>query len=131
MSGRGLEMSHLDAINKTIVFYDGGCSLCSKEIDHYRRCDRNMLIDWIDIQTDTNLLQQLGIHYTDAMRELHVLRWDGVVVRGAAAFASIWSKLPRYSLVGKLLYRFHMVPLANWFYRKFAQWRIKKRCFQN
>ena len=124
-------MSHLNSINKTLVFYDGDCRLCCKEIEHYRRCDRNRVIDWIDIHTDRNLLQQLGIKYADAMRELHVLRWDGVMVRGAAAFASIWTKLPRYSLFGKLLYRFHMVPLMNWFYRRFAQWRFIKRCAQN
>ena len=123
-------MSRVTGINKTIVFYDGGCSLCNKEIAHYQRCDRNSLIDWIDIQTDSKLLQQLGIRYSDAMHELHVLRWDGVVVKGAAAFASIWSKLPRYSLFGKILYRLHMVPVANWFYRRFAKWHIKNRCPQ-
>lgn len=121
-------MSKVDSFNKTIVFYDGGCGLCSKEINHYRRCDRKMLIDWVDIQAGSDWLHQLGIRHADAMHELHVLRWDGVVVKGAAAFASIWSKLPRYSILGKLLYRFHMVPIANWFYRRFANWHFKHRC---
>ena len=116
------------SVNKTVVFYDGGCSLCSKEINHYRRCDRNMQIDWVDIQAGSEWLKQLGIRHVDAMRELHVLRWDGVVVKGAAAFASIWSKIPRYSIFGKLLYRFHMVPAANWCYRHFANWHFKNRC---
>ena len=120
-------MTNLENINRTVVFYDGGCSLCSKEINHYKHCDRRHLIDWIDIQSDANWLQQLGISREEAMQELHVLRWDGVVVKGAAAFASIWSKIPRYAIFGKLLYRFHMLPLANWFYKKFANWHYKKR----
>ena len=123
-------MVQIESINKTIVFYDGACNLCSKEINHYRRCDRNMLIDWVDIQSGDNFLHKLGICQADALHELHVLRADGVLVRGAAAFASIWSKLPRYSILGKLLYRFHMVPMADWFYRRFAQWHLKNRCPQ-
>ncbi len=121
-------MSVDSRFSKTIVFYDGGCGLCSKEIGHYQRCDHNQAIDWIDIQKGSNWLQQLGICHTDALRELHVLRWDGVVVKGAAAFASIWARLPRYSILGKFLYRFHMLPLVDWFYRRFANWHFKNRC---
>ena len=124
-------MSEDRLFNKTIVFYDGGCGLCTKEINHYRRYDRNQDIDWVDIQSGSNWLSLLGIPQSDALRELHVLRWDGVVVKGAAAFASMWSRLPRYSWLGKLLYRFHMLPMADWFYRKFATWHFKNHCLQN
>ena len=117
--------------NKTVVFYDGGCRLCSREINHYRRCDRRRLVDWVDIQSGSEWLQQLGILHADALHELHVLRSDGVIVKGASAFASLWSTLPRYSMLGKLLYRFHMVPIANWVYRRFADWHFKNRCIQS
>ena len=116
--------------NKIIVFYDGGCSVCNKEINHYRRCDRYMQFDWVDIQAGSDWLKQLGISHAEAMHELHVLRADGVVVKGAAAFACIWSKLPRYSIFGKLIYRLHMISIANWFYRRFANWHYKNRCAQ-
>ena len=118
----------MDSLNKTVVFYDGGCGLCSKEINHYRRCDKKMQFDWIDIQAGSDWLSQLGIGQNDAMHELHVLRADGVIVKGVAAFASIWSKLPGYAILGKLVYRLHMIPMANWFYRRFANWRFKHRC---
>jgi hypothetical protein len=56
---------------KTIMFYDGGCPLCSREIKHYRRLDSAGRIDWIDISRDASLLQAMGITLETAMARLH------------------------------------------------------------
>ena len=72
----------VDRSNKTVVFYDGGCGLCSKEINHYRRCDRNMQIDWVDIQAGSEWLKQLGIrHVGIRCRHSHHKVDQGTVMR--------------------------------------------------
>ena len=71
---------------KTILFYDGGCPLCSREIKHYRRLDSADRIDWIDISRDASLLQAMGVTLETAMARLHVLHRDGWLATGAYAF---------------------------------------------
>jgi len=34
---------------RPILFYDGQCPLCRKEIAHYQRLDRQQRVDWQDL----------------------------------------------------------------------------------
>jgi len=42
---------------KPVVFYDGGCPLCRREIAHYRRIDGDRQLCWIDIHAQPETLQ--------------------------------------------------------------------------
>lgn len=113
---------------KTIMFYDGGCPLCSREVSHYRRQDAAGRIDWIDISSDPSLLHALGVAPTTAMERLHVLHRDGWLATGAYAFAVIWSELPYYRRLAGILYKLRLLPWLDKAYAKFARWRYRRRC---
>jgi len=54
-------MNEKPATDSPIVFYDGGCPLCRREIAHYQRIDRDGLIRWLDIQQSEDELQANGL----------------------------------------------------------------------
>ena len=35
--------------DKTKVFYDGNCKVCSKEINFYKKLDKKKTIEWVNI----------------------------------------------------------------------------------
>ena len=70
---------------KVIIWYDGACPLCIREVALMRRLDRRGAIDFLDIAP------------TDAVcpldRQLMLARFhaseDGIMLSGAAAFAAM------------------------------------------
>lgn len=113
---------------KPAMFYDGACPLCRKEVDHYRRIDRDDAVDWVDITVSPAALAPLGISPAAAMRHLHALDRQGRVRVGAWAFATIWEALPYYRWLGRLVRIPGVLPLLDVAYRRFADWRLKRRC---
>jgi len=112
----------------TIMFYDGGCPLCSREIAHYQRLDKDERIEWVDISQDMAVLEAFGIAFTTAMARLHVLYRDGRLLSGAYAFAAVWSELPYYRLLAVMLRLPGMLTGLDALYRLFARWRFRQRC---
>lgn len=112
---------------KTIMFYDGGCPLCSREVAHYRRIDINDNVTWLDISAEPDVLEQHNIGYTEAMKHLHVSNTKGEIVRGAYAFHALWQALPRYRVLARIV----SFPGILWFmdrvYSQFAKRRFAKR----
>ena len=113
---------------RTVVFFDGGCPLCSKEIGHYARLDREGRFEWIDITKDRELLSALGISREQAMRRLHVLDRNGVLVEGARAFLAIWTEMPRYRFLSRLVYGLRALNALEAAYNRFADRRYASRC---
>lgn len=113
--------------NGAIVFYDGGCNLCSREIRYYRKLDKAGKICWQDISADTGLLEAFGVSVDDAMRRFHVLDSQGNMRIGAPAFLAMWQELPYFSLLSRFCYACHLVPALNWAYSHFAKWRYRSR----
>ena len=75
---------------KVIVWYDGACPMCMREIALMRRLDVRRSIDFLDIAP------------ADAVcpldRQLMLARFhaseDGVILSGGAAFAAMWRAIP-------------------------------------
>ncbi len=79
------------------MFHDGDCPLCSIEVAHYRRLDREGALQFVDAtnpQAARAALAAAGIDENTALKRLHVVRPDGQVVSGARAFVAIWRQLP-------------------------------------
>lgn len=112
----------------TLMFYDGGCPLCSREVAHYRRLDTAQRIEWIDITRDMTMLNAFSVSAIQAMKRLHVLYRDGRLLSGAYAFAAIWSELPYYRLLARVLRLPGLLSVLDGFYGVFAQWRFRQRC---
>ena len=110
------------------MFYDGGCSLCRREVHHYRRLDRDRNVRWIDISVGEDQLAAFGLTRESAMGRLHVLDAAGQVQTGAAAFSVLWSALPYYRWLARIIRYLRLIPVLECFYRPFARWRLARRC---
>lgn len=85
-------------VSGMIVYYDGGCPLCSREIRVMRRLDRHRRLSFLDVTR-----HDVGAMDRDALlRRFHVRGSDGHTVSGAAAFAAVWRELPALSWLGRL-----------------------------
>lgn len=87
------------------VFYDGGSSIARTRVAIYkmeaRRAD--IAIAWRDVSAEPDALEAHGIGFEDARRRLYVLDPDGTLLAGADAFALLWSALPGYRRLGRLI----------------------------
>ncbi|MFT6878733.1 MAG: putative DCC family thiol-disulfide oxidoreductase YuxK, partial [Granulosicoccus sp.] len=86
-------------LEKTTMFYDGGCPMCAREVAHYRRIDAHHAVHWLDINAHPESLEKHGVGYTAAMKHLHVMNSNGEILRGAYAFHALWKALPRYRVL--------------------------------
>jgi predicted DCC family thiol-disulfide oxidoreductase YuxK len=73
-----------------IVWYDGDCPLCIREIALMRRLDRAGQIDFVNA-ADPNATCPLD--RTLLLARFHA-RENGVILSGAAAFAAMWRAIP-------------------------------------
>ena len=84
------------------VFYDGSCPLCRREIGFYQRQDSSEAVRWVDVSQarDRDVASELSCQA--AMARFHVMTHDGTLKSGAAAFAELWTWLPRFRLAGQI-----------------------------
>ena len=110
-----------------IVFYDDTCPVCTAEINHYKKLKTYHPIEWLGISEHAYLVEEFGYTREQLLRHLHVLRADGVVVKGAAAFTTIWRSLKYYRFLGCAIYKLNLIPLLNLLYEPFAKRSYTKR----
>lgn len=113
---------------KPIVFFDGACPLCKKEIHHYQRVDTESSIEWVDIHLNPERLSDHNIELNAAMERLHSINSDGTTITGVASFLLIWENLTRYKRIASLIRALKLEPLLEFIYTRFAAWRLRKRC---
>tara|TARA_B100000287_G_C20219773_1_gene617538 strand:+ start:169 stop:474 length:306 start_codon:yes stop_codon:yes gene_type:complete len=71
------------------------------EINHYKKiADSNL--EWIDITNNDQALKLTSKSQKELLRRLHIIQ-DGKVIGGAKAFIIIWSKIPKYNFLAKIL----------------------------
>ena len=108
------------------VFYDGSCSVCSAEIEHYRRKDHEGRLVLVDISASDFKPEAYGITLQAFMNELHGIDQRGVVYRGIEAFWAIWQAFPAstlYGMLGIMITLPVINPLARLCYKGFARIR--------
>ena len=111
-----------------IVIYDGQCPLCSREISHYRRRRGAEAIRWLDVTAEPDRVRELGIEPQQALARFHVCDELGNWNTGAAAFAVLWSQLPAYVWLARLLRSLHLLPLMERAYGAWLAWRDREHC---
>lgn len=85
------------------VYYDGGCPLCTKEIETYRKFSGAEHLNWVDAANcDTTSLGD-DLDSCTALERMHVRDETGKLISGAAAFAAIWRQFPKTRLFGQIL----------------------------
>ena len=74
-----------------IVWHDGSCPLCRREIAMMRRLDRRGAIDFVDVTQAS--ASSCPIDPAAMLARFHASE-DGNLVSGAAAFAAMWRAIP-------------------------------------
>lgn len=78
-------------MTKLIVWHDGGCPLCRREIALMRRLDRRGKIEFVDVLQSP--AQSCPIDRAEMLARFHVSE-NGQLLSGAAAFAAMWRAIP-------------------------------------
>lgn len=81
-----------------IIWYDGGCPLCVREIALMRRLDRRGAINFVDA---ANTQSVCPIDKAELLARFHALE-NGQLLSGAAAFAAMWRAIPVLRPIGQL-----------------------------
>ena len=109
-----------------IVYFDGGCPTCSREISFYQRQPGADNISWVDLTTCSDAALPAGVLRQAAMARFHVATAAGIT-HGAAGFLALWRALPRFRLIGRLL----SIPPLPWLleraYRVFLRIRPTRK----
>jgi len=108
------------------VFYDGACSVCASEIEHYLRQDHRGRLLAVDISAPGFDPEPHQIALHEFMYELHVIDRVGGVYRGVEAFWAIWQALPSstvYGIMGSVINLPVVNPVARLLYKGFARIR--------
>jgi predicted DCC family thiol-disulfide oxidoreductase YuxK len=93
---------------KLQAFYDGGCPLCSREIDMLRRWDREQSILFTDINAPDFSADAYGKPQAELMDHMHARMPDGSWVTGVEVFRQL------YSIVGfGMPVRFSRLPVVS------------------
>ena len=82
---------HILTMSELIVWHDGSCPLCRREIALMRRLDRRGAIRFIDATIADNAA--CPIDRADLLARFHASE-DGKLLSGAAAFAAMWRQIP-------------------------------------
>jgi predicted DCC family thiol-disulfide oxidoreductase YuxK len=83
------------------VLYDGSCPLCALEIQQYQKITPNAPIHWVDVSSP-EFTPPLGQTKASLMQRFHVIQPNGEMVSGAAAFVTVWEKLPKFRYLAAL-----------------------------
>lgn len=109
-----------------IVFYDDACPLCDAEIEHYKKIEEVHKISWLGIHSRWDEIEHYGLSKETLLRRIHAVRSNGEVISGAEAFVLIWKSLRYYHWLGRAVSACRLVPMLDYFYKYFAEWRYKK-----
>ena len=82
------------------VYFNNSCSVCRMEINHYKKF--NEKLGWIDVTNNKEAQKETAKSSAELIRRLHV-KQDGKIYQGIDAFLIVWSKLPKYRWLYKLV----------------------------
>lgn len=106
------------------VFYDGKCSLCSKEINYFKKRHPKHPMVWHDIANNPQRLEGTGLSQSEALMFMRVKDAHGRIRSGVDAFIVLWGQFPGWHLLS----RFAALPgihfIADKLYQQFARYRF-------
>ncbi len=86
----------------TKVYYDGGCQVCSLEVNHYQKKNDGK-VDFIDINDEQFCAADHGLDEKDVHVNLHAKLADGKIIKGVDTFIVIWQNIPGFAFLAKLI----------------------------
>lgn len=100
----------------TEVLYNAQCPVCSREVDHYARLSKDgaLPITFADLNAPDHCADW-GVTPEQAARRFHVRKGSETYV-GVDAFVVLWSDIPKYRWIARLVSKPGVYQLANWVY---------------
>lgn len=84
-----------------VVFYDGACPVCRREIGVYRDLMPMQPVDFCDVSQSSSPLPA-ELTREQALARFHVRHADGRVESGARAFIALWERLPYWRWLARI-----------------------------
>ena len=111
--------AHLQAMTDLLIWFDGACPLCRREIALMRRLDRRGAIRFVDVASED---ATCPLDRAAMLARFHA-REDGQVLSGAAAFAAMWRAIPLLRLLGLAARNPRILALLERLYLRFLRVR--------
>lgn len=108
---------------RCVVYFDGSCPLCSREIGTYQGMRGADALTWVDASRCDSGALGGDLARDTALRRFHVRAADGSLVSGAAAFVEIWKHLPALALPARLCASAPVLAVLEFFYGAFLRLR--------
>ena len=108
------------------VYYDGKCSLCSKEIQYYKSISDINTFKWYDIASEPLYLSTINVTQKDALLYLHATDHKGDLKIGVDAFIIIWKELRFWKYLGFFISLPLIKQITIFIYKIFANYRFSK-----
>ena len=105
-----------------VVWYDGACPLCRREISGMRKLDRRGAIEFVDVSEGAP--ENCPLSQEELLARFHA-RENGRTLSGAAAFAAMWRAIPLLRPLGEAARFPPLLWLLERLYRQFL--RIRPR----
>ena len=93
-----MNKQHLEKTPK--VYFNNSCGVCRMEINHYKKF--NEKLGWIDVTNNKEAQKETAKSSAELIRRLHV-KQGGKIYQGIDAFLIVWSRLPKYRWLYKLV----------------------------
>ena len=99
-------------MSKIKVFYDGKCTLCSREIRFYKKICHDKKFEWKDLYEMSEKDFKLeNIKLEHCFKFLHVKDKNNDLKIGVDAFITIWKNLKHWNVLAKII----SIPLIKQF----------------
>lgn len=104
-----------------VVYFDGACPLCRREIGVYRGLEPRQPLRFVDVSRADGA--ELPSPRAAMLARFHVRVADGRLVDGARAFLALWTALPGWRWLARAGALPGVAPVLEWGYRGFLRVR--------
>lgn len=103
-----------------VIFFDGLCPLCSREIEHYRHQAGSEMLKFVDITEADFDAKKEGLDPLQVHKLMHVRTPEGHLKTGVDSFIAIWQRLPKYNWLADFAKKTWVRPFLDLGYHSFA-----------
>lgn len=103
------------------IFYDGNCPMCTTEMSHLKKYDKDNVIVLVDIHQDNLKSTYPEVNFADAMKILHGV-YNGQLLLGLEVTHRAWTIVGKGFWVAPLNWPV-IKTLSHWVYLGLAKYR--------
>ena len=107
---------------KTIVLYDGWCSVCSASATKLRRMDKHDRLELISLRDDAAHIETHGLDPKEVRRVMHAITPEGEVLVAMDALRATMSAVGRGWMLS-----WTRIPIISWICDRFYLWFANNR----